>query len=142
MPDLSWLEWPFLDDAHRALKRSVDAWAAGNVAVLRAHGADLDADCRALVGALGTAGWLRHAVPSAYGGAGERLDVRSLAILRETLAYHSGLADFVLAMQGLGSGAITLYGTEAQKRAWLPAVADGRAIAAFALSEAEAGSDV
>jgi acyl-CoA dehydrogenase len=142
MADTSWLDWPFLDDGHRALKRSLDAWCATHAATLADHHGDLDDRCRALVAALGEAGFLRYAVPSAFGGALERLDVRSLAIVRETLAYHSGLADFVFAMQGLGSGAITLFGTDAQQRSWLPTVADGRAIAAFALSEAEAGSDV
>ncbi|MCZ8131764.1 MAG: acyl-CoA dehydrogenase family protein [Steroidobacteraceae bacterium] len=142
MPDSSWLDWPFYEDRHRALKRELDAWAAAHATLLDAHDPDLDAQCRALARALGDAGWCRYAVPQAYGGALERLDVRSIAILRETLAYHSGLADFVLAMQGLGSGAITLFGTEAQKQRWLPEVATGRAIAAFALSEAAAGSDV
>ncbi len=142
MPDTTYLDWPFLDDAHRDLKRSLDAWATAHADTLAVHGADLDADCRHLVRLLGDGGWLRYAVPAPYGGALERLDVRSISLLRETLAYRSGLADFAMAMQGLGSGAISLYGTEAQKRRWLPEVAAGRAIAAFALSELEAGSDV
>jgi acyl-CoA dehydrogenase len=142
MPDATYLDWPFLDDAHRELKRGLDAWCARHADALAAHGEDLDADCRALVRLLGDAGWFRYAVPAPYGGAYERLDVRSIALLRETLAYRSGLADFAMAMQGLGSGAISLYGTEAQKARWLPDVAAGRAIAAFALSEREAGSDV
>jgi acyl-CoA dehydrogenase len=142
MPDRSWLDWPFLDDTHRELQRELGGWAAAHAAQLAAHGADLDHDCHALARLLGSAGWLRHCVPAAYGGRREQLDVRSLAMLRETLAYHGGLADFIFAMQGLGSGAITLFGTEAQKRRWLPEVAAGRMLAAFALSEREAGSDV
>ena len=142
MPDTSFVDWPFFEPAHRELKRALDGWLAANRAALTAHGADLDASCRALVRLLGEAGWLRHAVPRGYGGVHEQLDVRSLALLRESLAYHSGLADFALAMQGLGSGAISLYGTAEQKQAYLPAVARGAAIAAFALSELEAGSDV
>jgi acyl-CoA dehydrogenase len=142
MADTTFIDWPFFDDAHRDLKRALDAWTATHARELALHGADLDADCRALVRLLGDAGWFRYAVPAAYGGACERLDVRSIALLRETLAYRSGLADFAMAMQGLGSGAISLYGTEDQKRRWLPEVASGRAIAAFALSEREAGSDV
>jgi acyl-CoA dehydrogenase len=142
MPDVTYLDWPFLDDAHRELKRGLDAWAASHAEALAVHGHDLDADCRALVALLGAGGWLRYAVPEPYGGALPRLDVRSIALLRETLAYRSGLADFAMAMQGLGSGPISLHGTEAQKRRWLPDVAAGRAIAAFALSELDAGSDV
>ncbi|GAA4809432.1 acyl-CoA dehydrogenase family protein [Sphingosinicella ginsenosidimutans] len=102
----------------------------------------MDDACRALVRQLGEAGWLRYCVPAAYGGIHERLDVRSLAIVRETLARHDGLADFVFAMQGLGSGTISLFGNEEQKSFYLPSVAAGREIAAFALSEPDAGSDV
>ncbi len=104
--------------------------------------ADVDAVCRARVHALGAAGWLRYCVPAAHGGALAALDSRALCIARETLAYHDGLADFAFAMQGLGSGAITLAGSDAQKARWLPAVAQGTVIAAFALSEPDAGSDV
>jgi len=142
MPDTSFIDWPFFEPVHRELKRALDDWLATNRAAVTAHGADLDASCRALVRLLGEGGWLRYAVPRRYGGAHEQLDVRSLALLRESLAYHSVLADFALAMQGLGSGAISLYGTEEQKQTYLPAVARGGAIAAFALSELEAGSDV
>ena len=142
MPDTSFIDWPFFEPAHRELKRALDDWLARNRAALTAHGADLDATCRALVRLLGEGGWLRHAVPRRYGGAHEQIEVRSLALLRESLAYHSGLADFALAMQGLGAGAISLYGSEEQKQAYLPGVARGAAIAAFALSELEAGSDV
>jgi alkylation response protein AidB-like acyl-CoA dehydrogenase len=135
------LDWPFLDDGHRDLARRLEPWAAATLGA--AHGHDVDAECRALVRQLGEAGWLRHAVAGArWGGAGETIDTRAICVLRETLARHSGLADFAFAMQGLGSGAISLAGTEAQKAAYLPRVARGEAIAAFALSEPDAGSDV
>jgi len=135
------LDWPFFERRHRALAAELDAWAAHHVRDV--HGHDVDADCRALVRALGAAGWLSHAVGgTAYGGAGDAIDTRAICILRETLARHNGLADFAFAMQGLGSGAISLAGTEAQKQAWLPRVARGEAISAFALSEPDAGSDV
>ena len=140
MADRSFLEWPFFDDHHRRLAEELDAWCAANLT--GEHGADVDEACRALVRQLGEAGWLRYCVPAAYGGIHERLDVRSLAIVRETLARHDGLADFVFAMQGLGSGTISLFGNEEQKSFYLPSVAAGREIAAFALSEPDAGSDV
>jgi len=142
MPDTTYLDWPFLDQAHRDLKRALDEWAEKNVNALAAHGDDLDGQCRGLVRVLGDAGWLRYSVPAPHGGLLNQLDVRSLCLLRETLAYHGGLADFALAMQGLGSGAISLFGSDEQKNHWLPEVASGRAIAAFALSELDAGSDV
>jgi acyl-CoA dehydrogenase len=111
--------------------------------VPHSHGRDVDAECRSLVRALGAAGWLRHAVGGReFGAAVDTIDTRAVCLMRETLARHSGLADFAFAMQGLGSGAITLAGTAEQKRAYLPRVAGGEAIAAFALSEPEAGSDV
>lgn len=140
MADTSFLDWPFLDDRHRALGRELDAWCASE---LDHHEPDdVDAACRTLVAKLGAAGWLRYAVPAEYGGVDEALDVRSLSLIRETLARHSGLADFVFAMQGLGSGTISLFGTPAQKERYLPAVARGEKIAAFALTEPAAGSDV
>jgi acyl-CoA dehydrogenase len=138
--DRSHLAWPFFDDAHRALAADLGAWASGALSA-DAHG-DADAACRSLVRALGDAGWLRWCVPASHGGALATLDSRALCLARETLAYHDGLADFAFAMQGLGSGAITLAGSAAQKARWLPAVAKGEAIAAFALSEPDAGSDV
>jgi len=141
MSDTRYLDWPFLDERHRSLARALDAWALGNAA--HGHGPDVDAECRALVRSLGTAGWLRHAVGGVeFGGAGDALDTRALCLIRETLARHSGLADFAFAMQGLGSGAISLAGTPAQKQRYLTRVARGEAIAAFALSEPDAGSDV
>lgn len=141
MPDRSFLDWPFFEDRHRALAAELDAWAGAALPGLVDHH-DVDGSCRRLVAALGEAGWLRHAVPASHGGASERLDVRSLCLIRETLARHDGLADFAFAMQGLGTGPITLFGSEALKDRVLPPVRDGRAIAAFALSEPEAGSDV
>ncbi|MEX5747816.1 acyl-CoA dehydrogenase family protein [Massilia sp. X63] len=136
MADRDYLDWPFLEPRHRALALELDAWAAGHLH--QAHGKDVDAACRALVKALGSGGWLRHAV----GGAGRAIDTRAICLIRETLARHVGLADFAFAMQGLGSGAISLFGSAAQQQAWLPRVAAGEAIAAFALSEPQAGSDV
>jgi acyl-CoA dehydrogenase len=139
MTDSSYLDWPFLEDRHRALKQDLDAWC-GRYDFR--HDDDVDAACRKLVADLGKAGILKNCVPAAWGGESEKLDVRSLALCRETLGYHSGLADFAFAMQGLGSGAISLFGTDTQCQKYLPAVARGAAISAFALSEAEAGSDV
>jgi len=141
MADKSYLDWPFFDTRHAALERDLDAWAARHVR--DAHGSDTDAQCRALVRALGDAGWLRHAIGgTAYGGAQDAIDTRAICLIRETLARHNGLADFAFAMQGLGSGAISLFGSDANKQAYLPRVAKGEAIAAFALSEPQAGSDV
>ena len=132
------LELPFFDDAHRALTNGLVAWAREQ----HVDESDDRAACKEWVQRLGTAGWLRYCVPAAHGGALPALDSRALVILRETLAFHSPLADFAFAMQGLGSGAITLAGTPAQQATYLPAVASGQKIAAFALSEPEAGSDV
>ena len=129
------LEWPFFEDRHRALAGKLEQWCKANVS--DAHGADIDAECRTLVRSLGEAGFLRLCVAD-----GDKPpDVRSLAIARATLARHSGLADFAFAMQGLGSGAISLSGSDEQKKSWLPKVASGDAIAAFALTEPECGSD-
>jgi acyl-CoA dehydrogenase len=131
------LGWPFFADVHRTLAADAAAWVQGRSVDSR----DTDAACRTWVRAMGDAGFLRFAVPREYGGALDALDSRALCVLRETLAAHDGLADFAFAMQGLGSGALTLGGSDALKRAWLPKVATGGAIAAFALSEPEAGSD-
>jgi alkylation response protein AidB-like acyl-CoA dehydrogenase len=141
MSDKQYLSWPFFGPHHAPLAQALDAWAQTNIT--QSHSMDVDAECRALVKALGVAGWLHHAVGgTAFGGVADAIDTRSICLIRETLARHSGLADFAFAMQGLGSGAISLAGTEEQKQSYLPRVAAGEAIAAFALSEPEAGSDV
>ena len=139
MSDTRYLGWPFFEERHRQLASDLDAWAT--VHIPQDHGTDVDTECRALVRSLGAAGWLKHAVCGGQGAA-EAIDTRSICLLRETLARHSGLADFAFAMQGLGSGAIGLQGTAQQKQRYLPRVARGEAIAAFALSEPQAGSDV
>jgi len=138
MPDRSYLRWPFLDDEHRTLADDLQAWAAAEIAGLEepvASDEALDAHCRDLVTRLADGGWLAAAT-------GEPIDVRTLCLTRETLAYHHALADFAFAMQGLGSGAISLFGSDDLRLRYLPGVADGRLVAAFALSEPEAGSDV
>jgi acyl-CoA dehydrogenase len=129
------LHWPFFEARHRGLAAELEQYCAANLG--GAHGEDVDAQCRELVRSLGTAGFLKLCVANGD----RRPDVRSLAIVRETLARHSGLADFAFAMQGLGSGAISLFGTIEQKRAWLPKIASGKAIAAFAMTEPGCGSD-
>jgi len=146
MSDRTFLDWPFLDSSHRALAAALEAWAetalpgldvphdCGNEA--------LDAACRRIVASLGDAGLLQLSVPAPYGGRHAKLDVRSLCLARDTLARHHALADFAFAMQGLGSAPITIAGSEAQKKRFLPDVARGRSLAAFALSEPDAGSDV
>lgn len=133
------LALPFFDEGHRVLARELHAWCTAQPAVDH-H--DADAATRTWVKRLGDGGWLRYAVPAQWGGALANIDSRSLCVIRETLAYHDGLADFAFAMQGLGSGAISLGGSDAQREAWLPRVARGEVIAAFALSEPDAGSDV
>ena len=144
MADRSWLDWPFFGPEHGALAAAAEAWC--DTALARVDHGDTDAACRTLVRELGAAGWLRYCVPAgpdgAWGGNLPDIDSRSICILRETMARHDGLADFALAMQGLGSGAIALGGDAALRARYLPRVADGSAIAAFALSEADAGSDV
>ena len=134
MPDRSFLAWPFFEPRHRELAERLQRWCDAH---LHGVGEPLDVYCRRLVAALGSAGFLKLAVADGD----RRPDVRSLAIAREALAYHSALADFAFAMQGLGSGAISLFGTVEQKRKWLPKVAAGEAIAAFAMTEPECGSD-
>ena len=135
------LDWPFFEDRHRALAAELDAWAAAHIT--HQHGSNVDEECRQLVRQLGEAGWLRHAIAGReHGGANDTIDTRAICLIRETLARHAGLADFAFAMQGLGSGAISLAGTTEQRATWLPKVAKGEAISAFALSEPDAGSDV
>jgi acyl-CoA dehydrogenase len=140
MSDRRYLDLPFFEPRHAAFAAELDAWAAKTAAGIDHH--DTDAACRAWVRALGDAGWLRYAVPASHGGALPVLESRTLCLVRETLARHDGLADFAFAMQGLGSGPITLAGSDALRAQWLPKVARGEAIAAFALSEPDAGSDV
>ena len=135
MPDRTFLSWPFFGARHRELAEDLQNWCADNCSDRFAD--DLDSECRMLVRELGAAGFLKLSVAKGD----RRPDVRSLAIARETLAYHNALADFAFAMQGLGSGAISLFGTVEQKREWLPRVASGNAIAAFAMTEPECGSD-
>jgi acyl-CoA dehydrogenase len=137
MPNQSFLNWPFFEERHRALARELDSWAASKLGSIDHR--DVDAACRTLVGNLGDGGWLKLTAP---GDGNEQLDVRSLALARETFARHDGLADFAFAMQGLGAGPISLFGSAAQRAAWLPRMRAGRAIAAFALTEAASGSDV
>lgn len=139
MADKSFLDWPFLEDRHGTLAKRLDEWAGSKLGSV--DHADVDAACRRLVAMLGDDGWLNWTAidPS---DPGAKLDVRSLCIMRETLARHDGLADFAFAMQGLGTGAISLFGTAAQKRAWLAKTRAGKAISAFALSEPKSGSDV
>ena len=140
MADSTYLSWPFFEDSHRALHRAVTEWRDRELR--RCDESDPVDACRAYVAQIGSAGWLKYCVPRAYGGALDTLDVRSICLIRETLAYVSGLAEFSFAMQGLGSGPVSLFGSDVLKRTYLPAVAQGRAIAAFAISEAGAGSDV
>jgi alkylation response protein AidB-like acyl-CoA dehydrogenase len=141
MNPLDHLRWPFFEERHRSFATLLETWAAHEVR--DTHGPDVDALCRRLVRQLGDAGWLRPAVAgTAHGGAADLIDTRMICVTREILARHAGLADFAFAMQGLGSGAISLAGTPGQQARWLPPVAAGKAIAAFALSEPDAGSDV
>lgn len=141
MADRSYLDWPFLDAHHRVLAAEVEQWASANVPA--AHEKDVDRACRKLVRELGAAGWLKYAIGgTAYGASSDTIDTRAICIIRETLARYSGLADFAFALQGLGSGAITLFGNPSQKKNYLTRVGQGSAIAAFALSEPESGSDV
>lgn len=136
MADRTFLDWPFLEDRHRALATRAEEWSAANMPALVDHG-DVDGSCERLVAALGKSGFLDFAAPE-----DGQFDVRSLCLLREIFARHDGLADFAFAMQGLGTGALTLAGSPALKEMVLPGVRAGRTIAAFALTEPEAGSDV
>jgi acyl-CoA dehydrogenase len=134
--DKTFLTWPFFTDRHRALAEAMDRWASANLP--NDHG-DIDAACRDLVARLGRDGWLAHSAPDP--DAPSPLDVCTLCLIRETLARHDGLADFAFAMQGLGAGPISLFGSAEQRR-WLTRTRAGQAIAAFALTEQKSGSDV
>src|SRR6516165_391515 len=138
MSDKSFLHWPFFEAHHRELADRLEPWAAQNLSDVDHE--DTDKACRSLVAALGRDGWLKFTAPGE--GDAEKIDVCSLALIRETLARHSGLADFAFAMQGLGAGPISLFGNAEQRRIWLPKTRTGKAIAAFALSEPASGSDV
>lgn len=139
MSDRSFLQWPFFDETHRHLADRADEWARTELADL--DHSNVDETCKVLVKALGDAGWLKLTAVDPTDET-SRIDVRSLCILRETLARHDGLADFAFAMQGLGTGAISLFGTPEQKAEWLSLTRQGKALSAFALSEPASGSDV
>src|SRR5437660_9162837 len=134
------LSWPFFDETHRRFAEALSAWAEATLPALPHD--DVDAACRARVKALGEAGFLKAVVAAEHGGLHERPDVRTLCLAREILSFRDGLADFAFAMQGLGSGSISLFGSAELKARYLPRVCAGDAIAAFALSEPDAGSDV
>ncbi|MGO1766194.1 MAG: acyl-CoA dehydrogenase family protein [Advenella sp.] len=144
MPDHEFLDWPFFEPQHRRLAAELDRWAQHNLRDVP-HG-NTDDTCRELVRRMGDGGWLRYAVPAgpngSWGGVQENIDSRTICLIRETFARYHALADFAFAMQGLGSGAIVLGGSDEQKKSYLPRVARGELIAAFALSEPQAGSDV
>ncbi len=142
MADTSFLDWPFLEDHHRVLARELDVWAGEKIAPLGGQHGDVDAACKHILAVLAERGLLRYCVPASHGGVHETLDVRSLCLIRETLARHCGLADFVFAMQGLGSGVISAFGSAEQKARYLPGVARGELVAAFAMTELDSGSDV
>ncbi|MCU1255905.1 MAG: acyl-CoA dehydrogenase [Candidatus Angelobacter sp.] len=145
MTSSSHLDWPFLEPHHKTLATELDRWARRELSDgLQDHSVRaVDDACRRLVRQLGQGGWLKYAIGgTSYGASGDTIDTRAVCLIRETLARHSGLADFAFAMQGLGSGAISIFGTHEQKQRYLPRVANGTAIAAFAISEPDAGSDV
>jgi len=141
----SHLDWPFLEPRHKTLAEDLELWAGHALSEgTHPHSVrEVDEACRTLVRQLGEGGWLKYAIGGrAYGASADAIDTRGVCLIRETLAYHSGLADFAFAMQGLGSGAISNFGTHDQKQRYLPRVASGAAVAAFAISEPDAGSDV
>ena len=141
MIDQTYLDWPFFEDHHRELAVNLETWCCEHIDSITDH-SDTDKTCAVILSRLAEGGWLRYTVPKAYGGIFDKLDVRSLCLIRETLARHDGLADFVFAMQGLGSGTISLFATETIKQEYLGAVSKGLKVAAFALTELESGSDV
>jgi len=143
MPDSSFLDWPFFDEGHKRYALGLRDWAATEIHHHEPENREaLDAQSTELVRKLGEAGWLKACVPAAYGGLFDTFDVRTLCLSREILAYHAGLADFAFAMQGLGTGSITLFGSDDLKQTYLPSTASGQRIAAFAVSEPQGGSDV
>ena len=141
MSDQSFLNWPFFEDKHRVLALELENWAKSELTEYSSAPANVDLACQELVQKLADGGWLDYCVTNKYGGTNPNLDVRSLCLIRETLARFSGLADFAFAMQGLGSGTISLFGSAELKQKYLPDVRSGNKIAAFALTEPDAGSD-
>lgn len=141
MADTTYLDWPFFSVAHRTLAHRIQDWSAGQLSA-SGEQSDVKHACRTLVSRLGEGGWLRFLLPEGFGGLHERLDLRSICLIRERLAQFSGLAEFAFAMQGLGSAPITLHGSEWLRERYLPRIGTGDAIPAFAMSELEAGSDV
>ena len=142
MDSADYLEWPFFEPRHRALNDKLAAWTASHQPLLDSNGHDIERVTRAIAAELGKAGWLRYLVPATSGGPLPAIDVRSLCLIRETLAFHSGIADCAFAIQGLGSAPITLFGDAALKQKFLPGMIEGKRLGAFALSEPESGSDV
>lgn len=142
MNSTQYLEWPFFESNHRRLKEEITAWISTHQSLVDAHGQDIAKTTRGLAIALGKAGWLRYLTPAVHGGALPAIDVRSLCLIREALAFHSGVADCAFAIQGLGSAPITLFGDAALQRRYLPGMITGQSLGAFALSEPAVGSDV
>ncbi|HEX7880074.1 MAG TPA: acyl-CoA dehydrogenase family protein [Candidatus Eisenbacteria bacterium] len=143
MADTTWLSWPFFDDSHRRLADELSSWCDREIApVVSGEEHDLDSACRTYVKLLGAGGWLAYLMPVVHGGVHERPDLRSLCIIRETLGFHSPLADFCFALQGLGTTPVVKLGTPEQQAAWLPRIREGDVVTAFAISEPEGGSDV
>lgn len=143
MADRTFLQWPFFEERHRKIATDIDSWASSRIPELTAdEHEDLDGTCRLLVRELGNSGWTRYATPASGGGISEKLDVRSICLIRETLGRYHALADFAFAMQGLGSGPLSLFGSTQHQERYLMPASRGEKLAAFALSEPDAGSDV
>ncbi|MDP1538015.1 MAG: acyl-CoA dehydrogenase family protein [Burkholderiales bacterium] len=142
------LEWPFFEDRHRDLAGRLDSWAGAHASELEhprednGNIGDVDASTRKLAALLGRSDWLKVLATGAWGGPSPTIDVRSLCLIRETLASHSGIADCAFAIQGLGSAPISLFGSELLQHKYLPGIFAGERYGAFGLSEPEAGSDV